>query len=104
MTPPLYSTFRKERFKAQDIHGFERGTFAAPWLRADPQALLDRMSVDAIVATHEAIPPGVMARHRSSPFYPPHIPDLIGVKDRHYLDATGLHNSTALWTSCAMPL
>jgi hypothetical protein len=88
--------FRKERFKPQDIHGFERGTFAAPWLRPDSQALLDRMSVDEIVATHEVIPPGVMARHRSSPFYPPHIPDLIGVKDRHYLDATGLQQHRSI--------
>jgi hypothetical protein len=39
----------------------------------------------------------VVARHRSSPFYPVHVPDLIGVKDRHYLDATGLqqHRSIA---------
>jgi hypothetical protein len=38
----------------------------------------------------EAIIPGVCARQGSSVFYPPHILDLIGVKDRHYLDASGL--------------
>jgi hypothetical protein len=48
------------------------------------------MSVDEIAAVHEPIPPGVMARHRSSPFYPVPVPDLIGVKDRRYLDRTGL--------------
>jgi hypothetical protein len=37
----------------------------------------------------EAIPAGVCARQGSSPFYPPRIPDLFGVKDRKYLDATG---------------
>ena len=40
--------------------------------------------------TSKAIPPGVLARHRSRPDHPPHVPDLIGVKDRRYLDASGL--------------
>jgi hypothetical protein len=48
------------------------------------------MSVEEIATAHEAIPPGVLARQRSSVYSPPHVPDLIGVKDRHYLDATGL--------------
>src|SRR5947209_3213507 len=48
------------------------------------------MTVDQISAAHEEIPPGVLARHRSSPFYPVQVPDLIGVRDRHYLDRTGL--------------
>jgi hypothetical protein len=39
---------------------------------------------------HEAIPPGVLARQRSSILYPPAISDLIGVKDIHYLDRSGL--------------
>jgi hypothetical protein len=38
----------------------------------------------------ESIVPGVCARQGSSAFYPARIPDLIGVKDRHYLDASGL--------------
>src|SRR5216684_2500764 len=89
-------SFRKGRFESEDIHGFERGTFAAPWLRPDPQAVLDRMSVDEIVTAHEAIPPGVMARHRSSPFYPVQVPDLIGVRDRRYLDRTGLQQHRSI--------
>ena len=40
-------------------------------------------------AAHDAIPPGVFARNRSSPFYPPAVPDLIGVRDRKYLDRSG---------------
>src|SRR5262249_49766711 len=56
----------------------------------------DSMSIDEIITTHEAIPPGVLARHRSSPFSPPHIPDLIGVKDRHYLDASGLQQQHSI--------
>ena len=64
--------------------------FAAPWLKPDPQARLLQMSLAEIAAVHEAIPAGVQARHRSSPFFPVQVPDLIGVKDRRYLDRTGL--------------
>jgi hypothetical protein len=64
--------------------------YATPWLHPDPQARLLKMSADEIASAHEAIPAGVMARHRASPFYPVQVPDLIGVRDRHYLDRTGL--------------
>jgi hypothetical protein len=64
--------------------------YATPWLNPDPQARLLQMSADEIASAHEAIPAGVLARHRSSPFYPVQVPDLIGVQDRHYLDRTGL--------------
>jgi hypothetical protein len=68
----------------------ERSLFAAPWIKPDPQTHLSQMTLQEIAATHEAIPAGVLARHRSSPLYPIHVPSLIGVKDRLYLDATGL--------------
>ncbi|HLM98640.1 MAG TPA: hypothetical protein VK335_05125 [Bryobacteraceae bacterium] len=68
----------------------EMDLFGAPWLKPDPQARLLKMPVAEIAATHAVIPPGVLARHRSSPFYPVQVPDLIGVKDLHYLDRTGL--------------
>jgi len=70
------------------------GLWAVPWLDPDPLATLSPEQIDQI---NEATPPGVLARHRSSPVYPVHIPDLIGVKDRRYLDATGLqrHRSPA---------
>ena len=48
------------------------------------------MSLDQIAEWHAAIPPGVIARQGTSPLSPPQIPDLIGVKDRKYLDHTGL--------------
>ena len=55
------------------------------------------MSLDQITEWHAAIPPGVIARHGTSPLYPPKVPDLIGVKERKYLDHTGLqlHRSIA---------
>jgi len=68
----------------------------APWLRPDPIARLAQMSVDQISAAHDEIPPGVVARHRSSLFYPTQVPDLIGVRDRHYLDRTGLQQHRSI--------
>ncbi len=38
----------------------------------------------------------MLERHNSSPFYPPQVPDLIGVRERHYLDRSGLMRYAAL--------
>jgi hypothetical protein len=61
-----------------------------PWLHPDPFEREEGMSSAGIASIHEAVPPGVLSRHRASPFYPVQVPDLIGVKNRHYLDRTGL--------------
>jgi hypothetical protein len=68
----------------------ERASFEVPWLNPADQFDYNQMSLDEIAAAHAAIPGGVFARQRTSILSPPHIPDLIGVRDRHYLDATGL--------------
>jgi hypothetical protein len=68
----------------------ELSLYATPWLRPDPSVRFAEMSLDEIASAREAIPPGVQARHRTSSFYPAQVPDLIGVKNRHYLDRTGL--------------
>src|SRR5262249_59771539 len=48
------------------------------------------MSLEQFLAAGDAIPPGVTARSHTSMLLPPQIPDLIGVKDRRFLDHTGL--------------
>jgi hypothetical protein len=73
-----------------DLRKFLRRNYASPWLTQDPNAQFERMSFDEIVATLEAIVPGTCGRQGSSPFFPPRIPDLIGIRDRRYLDATGI--------------
>jgi hypothetical protein len=75
----------------------ERTLFAAPWVAHDAPLSFDQGSTEAIASAHEVIPPGLMARHGTSPLYPVQVPDLIGVQDRHYLDRTGLqqHRSIA---------
>ena len=64
--------------------------YGAPWLRPDPLRDLEKWSVEDIATRHEAVPPGVLARHGSGVWSPVQVPDLIGVKDRKYLDRTGL--------------
>jgi len=60
----------------------------SPWLKPDPQMQIEEMSAEEIASAHEAIPPGVIARHGTSPFSPAQVPDLIGVRERQYLDQT----------------
>jgi hypothetical protein len=88
--------YRTGRFTPAEVRAIERGLFAASWLRPDPNARLGQMSVDQISTAQEEIPPGVLARHRSSLFFPTQIPDLIGVKDRRYLDRTGLQRHRSI--------
>jgi hypothetical protein len=89
--------FRKGNLKIEDLRIGGFGAQGMPWLRPRPEALLASMSLEDFAATFEAIPPGVLIRRHTSAFYPPHIPDLTGVKQRRYLDATGLqqHRSVA---------
>jgi hypothetical protein len=67
-----------------------RKSYGVPWIKDDASARADRMSVSELASVLEAIPPGSCARQGTSIFYPATIPDLIGVKDRLYLDSTGL--------------
>jgi hypothetical protein len=68
---------------------FLRNLFAAPWITRDPLPL-DELSEKDFAALNDGTPPGVFARHGTSPASPSRIPDLIGLKERRYLDATGL--------------
>ena len=74
----------------QELRRFMRRSYAAPWLENDPNARPDRMTLEEITSVLDAIPQGACARQGSSAFYPVHIPDLIGVAERRYLDSSGL--------------
>lgn len=65
--------------------------FSVPWLKPNPAETLSKITAPQILSAYEALPKGVAARPGTSAFFPPRIPDLIGVKDRKYLGATGLH-------------
>jgi hypothetical protein len=73
----------------EDMRAFMRRNYSAPWRADGPAARTDRMSFEQLASALEAIPPGVCARQGSTPFSPPRIPDLIGLQDRQYFDASG---------------
>jgi mono/diheme cytochrome c family protein len=56
------------------------------WTKASLADGSGEMEVDQIARLHEAIPAGVNTRIGVSVFAPPKVADLIGVKDRKYLD------------------
>jgi alkylated DNA nucleotide flippase Atl1 len=77
-------------FTIDGLLRFERSFFGAPWIKPDPLADIQKLSLEKLAEMHSAIPPGVIARHGTNPQFPPQVPDLIGIKDRKYLDHTGL--------------
>ena len=89
---------RRDAAKAKDqeqylafLRNFEKRGFYGPvGLRSDPEWQFDHMSIDEIASANEAFLPGVATRERGSAFHAIQVPDLIGVKDRRYLDRTGL--------------
>ena len=70
--------------------------FGAPWIRPDPTAPLADLTVADLAAHLATIPEGVNPRQGTSAMYPVQIPDLIGVKDRRYLDHTGLQQHRSI--------
>ena len=65
--------------------------FTVPWVRDDIHATLRSMSEAELVALTASVPPGAFARTNGSPDYPTKVPDLIGLRDRRYMDHTGTH-------------
>lgn len=62
--------------------------YGAPWI--SPRTAFHPAGYDEAVRIGWATPAWVIAREGTSMLAPPKIPDLIGVRDRRYLDATGL--------------
>jgi hypothetical protein len=74
------------------------GTFRVivdvPW-DSETTARLAAMTGAEAERAFASIPPGVLVRQGTSLFAPPAIPDLIGIRDRRYLDKTGLGRHTS---------
>ncbi len=62
--------------------------YGAPWI--SPREAFHPATFDEVIALGEATPAYVIAREGTSVLAPTKIPDLIGVRNRRYLDATGL--------------
>ena len=67
----------------------QRLNYGAPWINPDPADEF-LASIDEHIGSWESIPPGVLPRQGSSRRLAPQTPDLIGVKERRYLDHTGV--------------
>jgi hypothetical protein len=63
--------------------------FGVPWLKDDVNERLKTMAPEE--QAKFGAPPNVVARFNGSPFYPTKIPDLIGVRDRKFIDHTATH-------------
>jgi hypothetical protein len=64
--------------------------YGMPWVQPDPAEAYANMTLEKLEALVDAVPPGVAAREGTSLLYPVQIPDLIGIKERFYLDHSGL--------------
>lgn len=62
--------------------------YGAPWVETK-ESYFARLTKDAIVQHLAASRNGILPRQGTSEFAPPHIPSLIGIRDRKFLDATG---------------
>jgi len=75
---------------------FFKSLYSVPWLTPDPASMLSGMSLQDLAAAEDTIPAGVFPRHRAGLLTPVQIPDLIGVRDRRYLDRTGLQQHRSI--------
>jgi hypothetical protein len=62
--------------------------WAAPWV---PNDINERLKSSFSDPRDFGFVSGVVPRFNSSPFYPTKVPDLIGIKDRKYIDHTATH-------------
>ncbi len=67
-------------------------SWAVPWIKDDIHESLKTASPGQIGPLFgAAVAPGLFPRWNGSAFYPTKIPDLIGIKDRKYIDHTATH-------------
>jgi hypothetical protein len=66
--------------------------YGVPWLERDPNARLKSVTMPEYVALVGAgLRGGALPRWNGSLLYPAKVPDLIGIAERKYIDATGTH-------------
>ncbi|MDQ1474564.1 MAG: hypothetical protein QOJ99_6044, partial [Bryobacterales bacterium] len=70
-----------------------RALWFTPWLEPAFFAGLEQKDHEEIARPLSDRPGGVLTRHRSGPWAPPQVPDLIGVATRKYLDHSGLQQN-----------
>ncbi|MCC5938941.1 MAG: hypothetical protein JJU34_16810 [Lunatimonas sp.] len=72
------------------VQGVTNFLFGSPFAEGDPHGKLIESGREQILHAYKAVPEGAFGRQGTSILYPPQAPNLIGVKDRKYLDHGGL--------------
>lgn len=66
-------------------------TFAVPWVKPDIHEKIKPMTADEFGRLMASTVHGTFPRVNGSPYFMTKIPDLIGIKDRKYIDHTATH-------------
>ena len=82
---------REMEERGMTLNETEYWAFGVPWLKDDIHESFKRMTPEKIGEVDGFPQTGTFARFNGSPYFITKIPDLIGVKDRLYLDHTGTH-------------
>ncbi len=77
--------------KGMSLNQAEYGAYGMPWLKDDIHEGFKTMKPEEIGQVDGIPQPGTFSRFNGSPYYITKIPDLIGLKDRRYIDHTGTH-------------
>ncbi|MCA9704430.1 MAG: hypothetical protein KDK70_01125 [Myxococcales bacterium] len=72
-----------------ELAEFDYVAFAVPWIDDDVHENLRGMSESEVFELNRSIIPGTFARFNGSPYYITKIPDIRGIRERHFFDATG---------------
>lgn len=72
----------------EDVRKYEYEYHGTPWIEEGPNSHILEMTLEEHAATREAIPPGVYPNHNGSMLSPAKIADLVGLKERRYMDFT----------------
>lgn len=73
------------------INQAEYSAYGMPWLKDDIHEGFKTMKPEEIGQVDGFPQPGTFSRFNGSPYFMTKIPDLIGMKDRRYIDHTGTH-------------
>lgn len=77
--------------KGISLNEAEYASYGTPWVKGDIHERFKTMTPEEIGEVDGFPQPGTFSRFNGSPYYITKIPDLIGIRDRRYIDHTGTH-------------
>jgi len=83
--------FKDLERRGMSLNQGEYAAYGMPWLKDDIHEGFKTMKPEEIGQVDGFPQPGTFSRFNGSPYFITKIPDLIGIKDRRYIDHTGTH-------------